>query len=365
MVLPINLSFLMDKPTGISTYARHVAHALGLRDDLQPLLLVADRHQDFAAYPRQSIPQHLTPEQGIRGHCQRLLWTQFALPRICRQFQANALFSPIPEAPIGSINSHFRYAVTAYDLIPLRFPQKATPLLAYHKFYIPEVFRRADRILAISTATARDLRSFLHIDTQKIDVIPLAYDHRQYYDRQLPRSNYFVYVGRQEPYKNLDRIIQAMALIPDDVELHILGKVDPRYAPALKHRAKTLRISHRIQFRGYVPEAELPIAIGQAIGLVFPSLWEGFGLPILEAMACGTPVITSDFGSMPEVAGEAALLVDPYNVGMIAAAMRLLWHDSAARSQLQAAGLKRVEAFRWEKTGQLTGDALRCLLPDS
>jgi glycosyltransferase involved in cell wall biosynthesis len=362
MVLPINLSFLMDKPTGISTYARHVAHALGVRDDLNPLFLVADRHHDFAGYRRHSIPGHLTPEQGIRGHGQRLIWTQFTLPRLCRQFLANALFSPIPEAPIGSVNPNFRYAVTAYDLIPLRFPQKATPLLAYHKFYIPEVLRRADRILAISTATARDLRSFLNIETHKIDVIPLAYDHRQYYDRQLPCSNYFVYVGRQEPYKNLDRIIQAMALIPDDIELHILGKVDSRYAPALQRRAKALRISHRIKFRGYVPEAELPTAIGQAIGLVFPSLWEGFGLPILEAMACGTPVITSNFGSMPEVAGDAALLVDPYNVGMIASAMRLLWHDSVARSHLQAAGLQHVKAFSWEKTGQLTGDALHCLV---
>jgi glycosyltransferase involved in cell wall biosynthesis len=362
MVLPVNLSFLMDKPTGISTYARHVAHALGDRDDLDPLFLVADQHRDFATYRRFSIPPQLTPEQGVRGHAQRLLWTQFSLPRVCRQIQSNVLFSPIPEAPIGSINPQFRYAVTAYDLIPLRFPQKATPLLAYHKFYVPEVLRRADRILAISTATARDLRSFLQIDPKKIDVIPLAYDRQQYYDRQLPRSNYFVYVGRQEPYKNLDRIIQAMAQIPDEIELHILGKVDARYAPALKHRAKLLKLSHRIKFCGYIPEVELPEAIGRAIGLVFPSLWEGFGLPILEAMACGTPVITSNFGSMPEVAGEAALLVDPYNVGMIAAAMRLLWNDSAARSQLQAAGLKRVKAFNWEKTGQLTGDALRFLV---
>ncbi|NJN62881.1 MAG: glycosyltransferase family 4 protein [Coleofasciculaceae cyanobacterium RL_1_1] len=362
MVLPINLSFLMDKPTGISTYARHVAHALGDRDDLDPLFLVADRHRDFATYRRFSIPPQLTPEQGVRGHARRLLWTQFSLPRVCRQIQSNVLFSPIPEAPIGSINSQFRYAVTAYDLIPLRFPQKATPLLAYHKFYVPEVLRRADRILAISTATARDLRSFLQIDPKKIEVIPLAYDRQQYYDRRLPRSNYFVYVGRQEPYKNLDRIIQAMAQIPDEIELHILGKVDARYAPALKHRAKLLKLSHRIKFCGYIPEVELPEAIGRAIGLVFPSLWEGFGLPILEAMACGTPVITSNFGSMPEVAGEAALLVDPYNVSMIAAAMRLLWNDSAARSQLQAAGLKRVNAFNWEKTGQLTGDALRFLV---
>ena len=362
MVLPVNLSFLMQKPTGISTYARHVAHALGQREDLKPIFLVADRHRDSVFEQCFRVPHRLTPEQGISGHLRRLFWTQFSLPRICRKLQANALFSPIPEAPIGSINPNFRYAVTAYDLIPLRFPQKVTPLLAYHRFYVPEVLRRADRVLAISAATARDLRSFLQIDTHKIEVIPLAYDRQQYYDQNLPRSNYFVYIGRQEPYKNLDRIIQALAQTPDEIELHILGQVDSRYAPALQQRAKSLKVHHRVKFCGYVPEAELPKRIGQAIALVFPSLWEGFGLPILEAMACGTPVITSDFGSMPEVAGDAALLVDPYNVNMIAAAMRVLWNDEAARSQLRLAGLKRVKAFSWEQTGQATGDALRYLL---
>jgi len=357
MVLPVNLSFLMNKPTGISTYARHIARHIG---DLDPVFLAADR-LDFAPDCRYPIARGLTPEQGARGHAKRLLWTQFSLPRICRQLQTDRLFSPLPEAPLGSIDPKFRYAVTAYDLTPLRFPQKASPLLAYHKLYVPAVLRRADRILAISETTARDLRSFFEIDSAKIAAIPLAYDRELYYDRDLDRANYFIYIGRQEPYKNLDRVVQALALVSDDTELHIVGRVDPRYAPALRRRARALNVEHRVKFRGYVPEADLPDAIGRAIGLVFPSLWEGFGLPILEAMACGTPTIVSDFGAMAEVAGTAAELVDPYSVAAIASAMQRLWDDSMMRSQLRAAGLARVRDFSWEKTGRDTCEALRFL----
>ncbi|MFN4955028.1 MAG: glycosyltransferase family 4 protein, partial [Aphanizomenon sp.] len=129
--------------------------------------------------------------------------------------------------------------------------------------------------------------------------------------------------------------------------------------PLLEIQTQELGINHLVKFLNYVPYNELPIIINQAIALVFPSLWEGFGLPVLEAMACGTPVITSNISSLPEVAGDAAILINPYNIEEITAAMKIIINDSETRKQLSEKGLKRANQFTWEKTGLATVEVLK------
>ncbi|MFN7202528.1 MAG: glycosyltransferase family 4 protein, partial [Aphanizomenon sp.] len=129
--------------------------------------------------------------------------------------------------------------------------------------------------------------------------------------------------------------------------------------PLLEIQTQELGINHLVKFLNYVPYNELPIIINQAIALVFPSLWEGFGLPVLEAMACGTPVITSNISSLPEVAGDAAILINPYNIEEIIAAMKIIINDSETRKQLSEKGLKRANQFTWEKTGLATVEVLK------
>ncbi|MFM6278275.1 MAG: glycosyltransferase, partial [Dolichospermum sp.] len=135
--------------------------------------------------------------------------------------------------------------------------------------------------------------------------IPLGYDPCHFQFLNLPTKNYFLYIGRQDPYKNLQRLITAFSALPNrnNYELWLVGPSDKRYTPLLEKQVKELEINHLVKFLNYVPYNELPIIINQAIALVFPTLWEGFGLPVLEAMACGTPVITSNISSLPEVAG--------------------------------------------------------------
>ena len=177
----------------------------------------------------------------------------------------------------------------------------------------------------------------------------------------LPTRNYFLYVGRQDPYKNLQRLITAFSALPNrnDYELWLAGPYDKRYSPLLEIQTQELGISHLVKFLNYVSYDELPIIINQAIALVFPTLWEGFGLPVLEAMACGTPVITSNVSSLPEVAGDAAILINPYNPGEITAAMQAIINDSELRKQLSEKGLKRANQFSWEKTGLATVEVLK------
>lgn len=310
--------------------------------------------EGFDCHP---IPVELTAEHGTRGHLSRLIWTQWRLPKLYRQLHQNLLFSPIPEAPIAS---RCRYVITVHDLIPLRFPHRRSPLTLYFRHWVPLVVRQAEHVICNSEATAADVHQFFDVPCDRITAIPLAYDREHFQYLDLPEQPYFLYIGRPDPHKNLARLIAAFAQIAKhtDTELRIVGSTDPRYTPELELLATERGVGDRVKFLSYVPYAELPTLLNQAIALVFPSLWEGFGLPVLEAMACGTPVITSNLASLPEVAGDAAILVDPTSEAALAAAMQNLAQDSPLRSQLRTAGLHRAQQFSWERTGQETADLL-------
>ena len=346
----VNLSFLTTKPTGITTYATNLFPHL---QPLNPTLLTSQPIANYTCYPG---PPNLNPDSGTKGHLRRLLWTQLVLPRIYHQLQSRLLFSPVPEAPLFS---NCRYIVTVHDLTALRFP-KPSPLTTYQRLYIPQVLAQAQHILCNSTATAQDITHFFNISADKITPILLAHDANYFCFLNLPRRNYFLYIGRHDPYKNLHRLIAAFAALPSccDYELWLAGPGDPRYTPTLKAHRDRLGITNQVKFLDYVPKSQLPTVINQALALVFPSLWEGFGFPVLEAMACGTPVITSNLSSLPEVAGEAALLVNPYNTGEITAAMQTIAADSGLRSHMTTLGLTRAKSFNWVKTGLATLEVL-------
>ena len=349
--LLINLSFLTPEPTGLGTYAANLFPQL---QKLEPTLLVSQQIEDYTCY---QIPENLTPNRGTKGQINRLIWTQFELPKIYQKLQSNLIFCPIPEAPLYS---KCRYIVTVHDLIPLRFAQRFSRLTAYFRYYIPQVLRQAEHIICDSEATAADVAKFFQIPPRKMTAIPLACDNLNFRYLDLPAKNYFLYTGRHDPYKNLERLIAAFASLADrtNYELWLAGPSNA-YTPQLIAQVEQLGLQSSIKFLGYVSYSQLPVLMNQAIALVFPTLWEGFGLPILEAMACGTPVITSNLSSMPEVAGDAALLVNPYSVGEIAHAMQTIATDSKVRLNLKKASLARSAEFSWHKTGEATANILQ------
>ncbi len=343
--LLINLSFLASKPTGHTVYAKNLLPNLS---KLNPILLSGRDFPDYDCYP---ISNQLTPDQGTKGHFRRLLWTQFQLPGIYKKLQSNLLFSPIPEAPIFTKT---RFIVTLHDLIPLRFMRRSSPLTPYYLYYVPHVLNQAKHIFCDSQATATDAINFYQIPAQKLTVVPLAHDRDHFKFLNLPVQNYFLYIGRHDDYKNLSRSISAFAQLSDAYEFWIAGSSDDRFTPVLKAQIEALNLSDRVKFLDYAAYSELPKLINAAIALVFPSLWEGFGLPVLEAMACGTPVITSNLSSLPEVAGDAAILVNPYDDRAIADAMSAIATDAALREQLRRKGLDRAAQFSWAKTAATT-----------
>lgn len=353
--LLINLAVVSQKPTGISIYAKNLFPHL---NKLQPTLLSSQTYANFNCYP---VPANLTPEQGSKGHFDRLQWTQFELAKIYQSLKAKLLFSPLPEAPLFS---QCRHIVHVHDLIPLRFPKRFSPLTPYFRYYIPAVLKQAQHIVCNSTSTANDIIDFYKVPASKITPILLGYDAQHFRYLELKKQNYFLYIGRQDPYKNLHRLITAFAALPNckDYELWLVGPQDNRYTPLLKQRIAELGITQQVKLLGYVPYSELPKIINQALAFVFPSLWEGFGFPILEAMACGTPVVTSQLSSLPEVAGDAAIFINPYEVKEITAAMQAVASDNEMQAQLSSLGILRANQFSWEKTGQKTGEILASYL---
>jgi glycosyltransferase involved in cell wall biosynthesis len=366
-LLAVNLAFLPIKPTGLATYALNLLPHL---HQLDPTLFVATPQEGFTC---QAVPADLTNEQGRKGHFSRLMWTQFRLPSLLKLGRSQLagshagksplLFSPIPEAPLFA---GARFVVTVHDLIPLRFFRPHTPLWAYQRYYLPRVLQQADHIICNSKATAQDVMDFFQIPAHKITPILLAHDADNFRFLDLPTSNYFLYLGRNDPYKNLHRLIAAFGLLPNrgEYELWLAGPMDERYAPDLSQQIEELGLTAQVKFLSYVPYEELPILLNRAIALVMPSLWEGFGLPVLEAMACGTPVITSNLSSLPEVTGENAILVNPYDVQAISNAMAQLCNDPSLRSHLQQASLARASRFSWQTTGKATVDLLQQHLKD-
>ena len=351
----INLAVLFQKPTGIATYALNVAKHL---QDLNPTLLTAYPQSDFNCY---AIADDMTPAQGSKGHLRRLWWTQSQLPKIWNQLQSDLVYSPLPEAPLFS---KCRSVVMCHDLIPLRFPSRFSPLTNYFRYVVPLVLQQAEHILCNSESTAQDIVDFYGIDASKITPILLAYDRQHFYPRDRLNSAstrpYFLYLGRQDPYKNIARLISAFADLPDraNYDLYLAGARDPRFAPELEQQIAELEITHQVKWLNYIDYQELPSLLSNALALVFPTLWEGFGLPVLEAMACGTPVITSNLASLPEVTGDAAILIDPYDTRAITSAMNEIAGDSKRRSQLSQLSLARAKLFSWQQTGEQTKEVL-------
>ncbi|MBP5973523.1 glycosyltransferase family 4 protein [Brasilonema sp. CT11] len=354
-----NLSIVFSQPTGISNYAKNLFPFL---KTLNPTLLTAQNYPEFKCY---SIPDNLTPAQGTKGHFDRLVWTQFKLPKIYKKLKSQLIFSPLPEAPLYA---NCRFIVMVHDLIPLRFPKLLSPLTQYSRYYIPQVLAQAQHIICNSHATAKDIIDFYQISPSKITAIPLAHDANHFCPTHLDHCGlnsqltkpYFLYIGRHDPYKNLHKLITAFAALShnQDYELWLAGPQDKRFTPLLQTQVQELKITDKVKFLNYVPYSELPKIISGAIALVFPSLWEGFGFPVLEAMACGTPVITSNLSSLPEVAGDAGLLINPYNVEEMTQAMEAIATNSVLRQHLSTQSINRASQFSWEKTGLATVEVL-------
>ena len=346
MTLLLNYRPVLRQPTGIGVYAQGVLPAL------------------------QQLPHVLIPGGDTGSGSQRLrrlLWSQRRLPRLARQHRASLIFTPAPEGYLG--RQATPQVVMVHDLRPISHPERSLQSL-YFRAWVPPLLRQCRHILTNSAFTAREIERWAGVPAQRISVIPLGYDAASFRPAVGPTGlpserPYLLHVGQAYPHKNLLRLIEAFAaLAPQhpDLQLVLAGKPHPTETPRLEALVREWGLQARVQLRPYVPFEILVQLYQGALALVYPSLWEGFGLPVLEAMACGTPVLTSHGSGTEEAAGDAALLVDPANTAALAAALRDLVEQPSLRQQLRQRGLQRAAQFSWERTAAATRAELAAIL---
>jgi glycosyltransferase involved in cell wall biosynthesis len=381
----LNTAPYYGKGEGVRTFITELLRALhtGSADMEWDVIL---RHEDFERLELASDPRFrlaVGADGSARAlriplirFCWRNAFEHLALPATTRRYSViHYLDSYGPLLPLDLV-SGAPLALTVHDVIPLT-TRGYHPLWVrrYLAFEQRHTIRRAKLILTNSSYTASEVRRALDIPTSRLRVLPFGVDpafrpptpaeRAMALERYHITGPYIIAVGTIERRKNLARLAQAFASAKRDRSLpHHLLIVGRRGADAdttLRAIADTA-LGPAIRLLGYVPRADLPALIGGADALAYPSLEEGFGFPVLEGMACGTPVVTSDASSCAEIAGDACLLVDPTDVGALAGAIGEVCTDDALRRLLRAAGLARAQRYSWPRVADGVVDAYRELM---
>jgi glycosyltransferase involved in cell wall biosynthesis len=373
--IALNLIFLVPGETGgMEIAARELIPALlsaapaGMRFTAFVNRETADAEQAASGgglheqLPLVTVPVH------ARKRVQWVLGEQALLPVLARRAGVDLVHSLASTAPLWG---PFRRVVTVHDLIYARFPEAHVGMC--HKamrVLVPSAARRSHRVIADSQSTLDDLVELVGLSAERIDVVPLGLgairrsepaSQAQLRERlQLGERPLVLSLSAKRPHKNLLALIGALARIaPAGRPLLVLAGYPTEHEAQLRERARTLGVEDDVRFPGWLSEAEVEGLWALAAAFVFPSLYEGFGLPVLEAMARGVPVACSNAPSLPEVAGDAALLFDPREESAIADAVTRLLSDRALRERLIAAGHERVREFTWERTARATIDSYR------
>jgi glycosyltransferase involved in cell wall biosynthesis len=359
--IAINAAIVGQRPTGLGLYALHLIAGLAA---LGERLIVYTSRPDLIAGPHtivQRVSPAMRPERGAWGHLRRLLWVQTGLRARVRGARPRVLLNLMPE---GLLAPGLPQVTTVHDLLPLRYPSEYPRQQYYFRHYVPAVLRASRAVIVISESTRQDLLHFYDVAPEKIHVVLSGYDAERFVPAPAaPEPDpepYLLYVGNVMPHKNLGRLVEAFAQVAHrlPVRLVLTGWGRPRHVRELQERIAALGIERRVDWRPYAADEELLALYQGARALVLPSLHEGFGLTALEAMACGTPVVAARVSSIPEVVGEAAVLVDPLDPESIAGGLgRILTEDSLCKD-LRERGLERARHFSWEATARAVQQAV-------
>lgn len=334
----------------------HGIYVWNLVRELQKL----GQHQYLLLAPSREKQSRL----GLRTP-QRFLWDLFVFPWRAWRSGATLLHQPAFSVPIFFPGKR---VVTVHDLIPIYFGKDISlPSRLFLGKWVPFTFRFADHLIAISEATKQDLIATLRVPEEKITVIPEAADEHYHpvtdkrklraVQRQYGlRTPYLLHIGTINPRKNLEFLVRVFAKLSQefpDLQLVITGKKG-WYYEGLFRLVDELKLNDRVVFTGYIKEENKPALLSGASVYTFPSVYEGFGLPALEAMACGTPVVASNTSSIPEVTGKAALLVSPHDEQGWIEAIRRILTDKKLAGRLRKEGLLQAKKFSWRKAAEET-----------
>jgi glycosyltransferase involved in cell wall biosynthesis len=370
----IDYTAAIQQTAGIGRYTRELVKALAgqpILPALQYHLFVAGEHKSLPGLPGPNFswrPTRLTKRWLER------LWYRLRLPLWIEGWTGPVDLFHQPDFVLPRTRSGTPTVLTVHDLSFVREPDSVMPGMTRHlNRWVPWSVAQADHVVAVSEATRQDLIELYQTPPDKITVVhhgvtpdfkPVEDPARLAAVRQkygLGGQPFILTLGTIQPRKNYQRLVQAFARIDPSLALVIVGSRG-WYDDAIFDEVRRLGLEQRVYFPGFVADADLPALYSAASLFVYPSLYEGFGLPALEAMACGTPVIASNQSSLPEVVGDAGLLVDPRHVEVITEAMLRVLADDALRQQLAQAGRRRAAQFTWEQVAAKMIDLYQTVL---
>jgi glycosyltransferase involved in cell wall biosynthesis len=356
----INGRFLVAKRTGVQRAAYNLVKTLVAIDRSNDYVIFTGKDQVGSAdwnYPNvEVVGDHLIPSESIKNH----LWEQIWLPRLAERYNIDILHSPANIAPLFYRGKSI---INIHDLCFVVNPQWYS--FAFRTLYnivIPQLARRATKVITNSNNSKNDLLQYFKLPAEKVSLVYWAVD--DVFSVGIPteqsagnpgfQSDYILYVGSLEPRKNINVLIEAYEKLRRDfpaikTKLILIGGESPLFA-TVKLKARAFRDD--VIFKGFVTDQELGEFYRHARLVAYPSLYEGFGLPPLEAMASGAPVVTSSTSSIPEVVGRAAVLVDPRDRDQLARAMHRVLTDASLRESMVKAGTEQVKKFNWYRVAR-------------
>jgi glycosyltransferase involved in cell wall biosynthesis len=363
MRIVIDVRTISDHFPGMGRYTYHLVRALARQIGRDELILLSN---PALANTRFDIePIALNPNVRIVTTDTKPLSfnEQWRLPRELRRLMPEVMHFPQPVIPFAAPRP---VVINIYDIIPIRLPQYFSPRQRIlYRASLSLALRSAGRIICLSQATLADIQSAFGVDSSRLCAIPAGIDEmfrpatsdeaervRSVY--QLPET-YLLYVGSNKPHKNLPALIDAYASLRSATHLVLAGEEDARY-PDARLRVESLGLADRVHVLGAVGEKDLPALYSGALAFIFPSIYEGFGFPPLEAMACGVPVACSDIPCLHETAGDAALQFNPEDASSMAAAMDHIITDSKLRADLRERGFRRAAEYSWDHAARQTLD---------
>ena len=375
MIIGFDAKRAFQNSTGLGNYSRMLICGLAhehqdVRAFLYSPFMDGEYKKYFSSYANVSTRMPSSIDRFFPN-----LWRGFGVTVHLKEDKVNLFHGLSHELPHG-IPSSIKKVVTVHDLIVWRYPGFYKPFDRFmHKIKQRHSCKIADAVVAISEQTKRDLIDYLHVPEEKIKVIyqscdpifwePVSEEDRQYVKKtyNLPEK-YIVCVGSIEERKNQATAVRAMTELPEDVHLVILGKPHGGYYSSLTGLIKSLKLTNRVHIIKDAEFEDFPALYANAVASVYMSVFEGFGIPILESMCSGTPVVTSNVSSMPEAGGDAALYADPHNPSEVAKQLKSIIDDSALREQLVAKGHVQSEKFSQHKIIGDLYDLYCTLLPD-
>jgi glycosyltransferase involved in cell wall biosynthesis len=374
MKIAINTRFLLgDQLEGIGRYTYEVCKRLVSLFPEDDFLFLFDRsYDDRFVFSEGVQPMAVAPP--ARHPVLWYLWFEWAVASVLKKQQADVFFSPDGYL---SLRSNVPTVMTVHDLAFEHYPEQV-PIVSryYYPYFSRRYCRRADHILSVSAYTKKDIIDQYQIPEQRISVCgngcrdgfrPLEETEKQQARKQYAAGReYFLYVGAVHPRKNVHRLIEAFGRFKKRTSSAVKLLIAGRFAwqtGAVKSSYDASAYQEDIAFLGFVPDEDLPGLMGSALCFVYPSLFEGFGIPLLEAMHAEVPFITSNVSSMPEVAGSAGRLIDPLITDQIAIAMQVVYQEEELRNQMIERGKVQRQQYSWDKTASIVAQSIERVLP--